>query len=79
MFYECRCLTDISLLKNWNVSNGNNFQSMFSGCANLTNIKPLEKWNVSNTKKFSYMVYYFFMGYIVCITIYIIYYDNQRI
>ena len=39
---------DINCLSTWNVSNGNNFESIFRDCHKLSNIKSLEKWNVSN-------------------------------
>ena len=49
------CSVDIKPLENWNVSNGNNFESMFSGCSSLSDIKPLKNWNVSNGNNFSSM------------------------
>ena len=57
MFYSCS-LTDISPLRNWNVSNGKNFQSMFAGCSMLSDIKPLENWKVDKGSNFSAMFYY---------------------
>ena len=42
-------------IKNWNVSNGNNFRSMFCGCSSLSDIKPLQNWNVSNGNNFGSM------------------------
>ena len=48
-------MTDIKVLENWNVSNGNDFSSMFNGCRSLSNIKGLENWNVSNGNNFSSM------------------------
>ena len=46
-------LNDVSHLKNWNVSNENNFQNKFPGYVKLANIKPLEKLDVSNVKNFN--------------------------
>ena len=51
MFYGCSSLSDIKVLEKWNVSNCNNFSSMFCGSL-LSNIKGLEKWNVSNCNIF---------------------------
>ena len=50
MFYGCSCLSDIKPLKNWNVSNGTNFNEMFYGCSSLSNFKHLQNW-----KYFVYM------------------------
>ena len=41
MFKNCNLLSDIKLLKNWDVSNGNNFSKMFRNCKLLSDIKPL--------------------------------------
>ena len=49
MFSDCRALADIKILEKWNVSNGNNFESMFYGCSSLSDIKAVEKWNVSKS------------------------------
>ena len=48
MFYGCSSLSDIKVLENWNVSNGNNFFGMFFGCSSLSDIKGLENWNISS-------------------------------
>ena len=58
MFSYCSSLTDISPLKNWNVSNGENFSGMFSGCISLTDIFPIKHWNVSNGNNFRGMFSY---------------------
>ena len=56
MFYECKSLSDIKPLQNWNVSNGTNFSHMFSGCSSsLSDINPLQNWNVLNGTNFSGM------------------------
>ena len=47
MFCGCSSLSDIKALENWNVSNGNNFQSMFYGCSSLSDIKALKNWKIS--------------------------------
>ena len=44
MFRGCSSLSDVKVLEKWNVSNGNNFESMFCGCS-LLDVKGLEKWN----------------------------------
>ena len=46
MFKGCSSLLDIKSLQNWNVSNGNNFSSMFSVCSSLSDIKSLQNLNV---------------------------------
>ena len=48
-------LSDINPLKNWNVSKGISFDSMFRECSILSDIKALEKWDVSNCENFSNM------------------------
>ena len=50
MFYGYSSLSDIKPLRNWNVSNGNNFSWMFYYCSSLSDIKPLQHW-----KYFKYM------------------------
>jgi len=41
-------------LESWNVSNGTNFEKMFSGCG-FSDLKPIKNWNVANGKKFTSM------------------------
>jgi len=48
-------LSDINPLKNWNVSKGISFESMFNKYRNLSDIKALENWDVSNCENFSNM------------------------
>ena len=48
MFCKCHILSDINELQNWNVSNANNFEGMFSGCSSLSDINGLLNWNESN-------------------------------
>ena len=45
MFRECKSLSDIKSLKKWNVSNGNNFEDMFSGCHSLLDRTSIQNWN----------------------------------
>ena len=42
-------------LKNWNVSNGRDFDSMFYNCYLLSDIKCFEKWDISNVNTLSRM------------------------
>ena len=44
MFSDCKSLSNIKGLENWNVSNGNNFSYMFYYCKSLSDIKGLENW-----------------------------------
>ena len=39
MFYGCSSLSDIKSLKNWNVTNSNNFKGMYSKCSSLSEVK----------------------------------------
>ena len=55
MFYRCKLSISISVLKNWNVSNGRNFDSMFAACSSLTDISALKNWQMSNGKDFRTM------------------------
>ena len=55
--FNSTLLNDIKPLENWNVSNGNNYSSMFAGCKSLNDIKPLENWNVSNGTNFKSIFY----------------------
>lgn len=57
LFFRCSSLLDINVLKNWNVSNGTDFNSIFMGTS-LSDISALKKWDVSNGIDFSFM----FMG-----------------
>ena len=50
MFKGCSSLSDINAIKNWDVSNGNNFGGMLDGCSTLSEINALKNWNVSNGK-----------------------------
>ena len=52
MFKDCKSLTTISSLSNWDVSNGKDFSRMFAYCKSLKNISALQNWNVSNAQSF---------------------------
>jgi len=54
-FSGCSSLSDIKVLKIWNISNGNNFTYMFNRCSLLSDIRGLINWNVSNGNIFSHM------------------------
>ena len=45
-------LKNMDGLKNWDISNGELFVSMFSDCSSLQNVDSLKNWNVSNRKNF---------------------------
>ena len=49
-------ISNIKVLENWNVLNGNNFSFMFYNCSSLLDIKALENWNISNKKYFKDMI-----------------------
>ena len=42
-------------MKDWNVSNGNNFRRMFNDCSILSDISPLQNWNLSKGINFESM------------------------
>ncbi len=54
-FDDCRILTNIDALTNWNTSNVTNMSYMFANCVRLTNIKALTTWDISNVTDMSYM------------------------
>ena len=47
-FYDCRLLTDIDELSNWDVSNVVRMNGTFGYCASLKSLKPLSSWNTSS-------------------------------
>lgn len=47
LFTNCRSLTDISPLTNWDTSTWKAIVGMFSGCSSLTNISPVSNWDLS--------------------------------
>ena len=50
MFYGCSSLTDINSLKNWNVSNDNDFDHMFTRCSLLSDMTPIQNWKIQKYK-----------------------------
>ena len=48
MFMGCFSLTDISSLKDWDVSNICSMKGMFNECNSLNDLSPLSGWNVVN-------------------------------
>ena len=46
MFFNCKSLSNLEGLANWDVSNGTNFRYMFYGCDSLKDITPLANWTV---------------------------------
>lgn len=55
MFYNCRSLTDISILGGWDVSNLENVSNMFRLYTNLSNASALNDWNIIKVKNFNWM------------------------
>ena len=55
MFAQLDLLTDVSPLKKWNVSNGENFQNMFSNCESLKNGNILQSWKFPRDTDFDSM------------------------
>jgi hypothetical protein len=55
MFSNCSSLKQIKLYESCNVSNGEDFSSIFEECSSLEDIKSLKNWNVSNATNFSDM------------------------
>ena len=52
MFCDCRNLTSVGDLSNWNVSNVKDMNYMFEHCEQLKSVGDLSNWNVS---KVNYM------------------------
>ena len=50
-------MINISGLKNWNVSNCQDFGCIFMGCPDLTDVEPIQNWNVSKGNNFVGMFY----------------------
>ena len=57
LFYDCTSLSDIDMLKDWDVSSATNLDCLFYGCSSLKDIYGLKKWNVKNVNHFSYLFY----------------------
>ena len=53
LFSGCTSLSDISVLKDWDVSKGTDFKYLFKGCKSLSNVSALSNWDVSNGIYFS--------------------------
>ena len=53
MFYGCSKLSNIKPLMNWNISNGNDFSSMFNCCSSLLSTGPIKKWNLPKDKLYN--------------------------
>lgn len=51
MFINCTTLSDLTPLKDWNVSNVTRMNGLFSGCINVTDISPiLDNWDFSGAR-----------------------------
>ena len=50
MFCECSRISDLSPLKDWDVSNVRQMDCMFSDCTNLGDLSCLDNWDVSNVE-----------------------------
>ena len=48
MFLDCRRLSFITDISNWNTIKVNNISYMFSSCVNLSFLPDISKWNTSN-------------------------------
>ena len=57
LFYGCSSLTDISILKDMDVSNVHNMSHAFYGCSKLTDISAIADWDVSSVSNAEYMFY----------------------
>ena len=62
MFNECLLLYSLEPLKNWDVSNENNFSYIFFGCRSLSYIKPLKNRDISNGNNFSHMLAQYYLS-----------------
>ena len=57
LFWECSSLSDITPLKNWDVSNVTDFGNLFYECTSLSDVMPLLNWNLLNGKNFNRMFF----------------------
>lgn len=48
MFENCKNITSLDSIKDWNVSNVTNMKSMFEYCQSLTSLDGIKDWDVSN-------------------------------
>ena len=55
MFEDCKSLSNVKGLENWDVSNIKSFHSFFRGCSKLSDISALKNWNVSKVETFFLM------------------------
>ena len=55
LFCDCKSLTDLSPISNWNISGVTNMSGMFAGCLSLTDISPISNWDVSGVTNMSGM------------------------
>ena len=57
IFSNCKALTKIAGLENWNIKNVTDMGCMFFGCKKLTEIKGINKWKTGNVTNMRYMFY----------------------
>ena len=55
MFNECKSLTSLPDISNWNTNNVTNMSYMFYGCNLLTSLPDIFNWNTNNVTNMSYM------------------------
>jgi surface protein len=56
MFSSCKSLSNISALKNWNVSSVKYCNGMFQNCSSFNYIDNIQNWDISNISDFSFCV-----------------------
>ena len=57
MFNECRKLTEIKGLENWETKNVTDMSAMFYGCYNLKSLSGISKWNTGKVTNMSGMFF----------------------
>ena len=48
MFTDCKSISSLPDISNWNTSNVHNMNNLFSFCESLTSLPDISKWNTSN-------------------------------
>ena len=55
IFRECKSLTSLPNISNWNTNNVINMSDMFYGCLSLSSLPDISKWNTNNITNMHWM------------------------
>jgi len=64
MFYNCRCLSSISDISNWNTNNVTDMNNMFYYCFHLSSLPDISKWNTNNVTNMNGIFSYCNLSYL---------------